>query len=93
MVEGLDWARASLRSPYGRIESDWRRDGDTLRWRIVVPPGATAVAHLPTKDESIVTESGNPLADVDEISTPRLVDGRVVVDVASGAYEFMIDKR
>ncbi|QDV79053.1 family 78 glycoside hydrolase catalytic domain [Botrimarina mediterranea] len=90
MVEGLDWARASFQSPYGRIESDWRRDGDTLRWRIVVPPGATALAHLPTADESAVTESGKPVAEVAEITDARLVDGRVVVDVASGSYEFAV---
>jgi alpha-L-rhamnosidase len=92
MVEGLDWARASLRSPYGQIKSDWRWDGDTLRWRIVVPPGATAVAHLPTDDESTITESDKPLADAAEITNPRLIDGRMVVDVASGAYEFVVDK-
>jgi alpha-L-rhamnosidase len=91
MVEGLDWAQATLRSPYGQIKSDWRREDGKLRWRVVVPPGATAVAHLPTDDESTVTESGKPLADVAEITNPRLIDGRVVVDVASGAYEFVID--
>lgn len=93
MVEGLDWARANLRSPYGRIESDWRRDGDTLRWRIVVPPGATAVAHLPTNEAASVTESGKQLADVGEVGNPRHVDDRVVVDVSSGAYEFVISVR
>jgi alpha-L-rhamnosidase len=90
IVEGLADARASLRSPYGRIESGWQRDAGGVRWRIVVPPGATAVAHLPTADAAVVTESGKSLADADGVSNPRVDDGRVVVDVASGAYEFLM---
>ncbi len=93
MVEGLDSARASLRSPYGRIESEWRRDAGKLRWRIVVPPGATAVAHLPTADAATVTESDKPLANAVGVSKPRTVDGRVVVDVASGTYAFVLNER
>lgn len=44
---GLSWAEATHDSPYGRIEVAWHRDGDLVRLRVVVPPGATADVLLP----------------------------------------------
>ncbi|TWT97710.1 Bacterial alpha-L-rhamnosidase [Botrimarina colliarenosi] len=90
MVEGLDGARASYRSPYGQIKSEWRRDNGAIAWRIVVPPGTTADVHLPTADASAVTEGGAPLGKADGIGAARILGGRVGVEVASGAYEFRI---
>ena len=44
---GLTWAEAAHDSPYGRIESAWRIDGDTMTLRAVVPAGTTAEVVLP----------------------------------------------
>jgi alpha-L-rhamnosidase len=44
---GLTWAEAAHESPYGRIESAWQVDGDTLELRVVVPAGTEASVVLP----------------------------------------------
>ncbi|MCA0295058.1 MAG: glycoside hydrolase family 78 protein [Actinobacteria bacterium] len=44
---GLDWARASLESPHGRIESGWRRDGESLVVEVTVPDGVPATLQFP----------------------------------------------
>jgi alpha-L-rhamnosidase len=44
---GITWAEAAHESPYGRIESAWRLDGDQLRLRVVVPAGTQATVVLP----------------------------------------------
>jgi alpha-L-rhamnosidase len=44
---GITWAEAQHDSPYGRIESAWRIDGDTFALDVTVPPGATAEIVLP----------------------------------------------
>ena len=44
---GLTWAEAVHDSPYGRIESAWRRDGMTLRLTVTAPPGTVAEVVLP----------------------------------------------
>ena len=36
---GVTWAEAVHDSPYGRIESSWRIDGDSFRLIVGVPPG------------------------------------------------------
>jgi alpha-L-rhamnosidase len=44
---GLTSASAAHESPYGRIESAWRLDGDAFELRVVVPPGTEAHVVLP----------------------------------------------
>jgi alpha-L-rhamnosidase len=44
---GLTWAEAAHESPYGRIESAWRLDGDRFELRVVVPAGTRAEIVLP----------------------------------------------
>jgi alpha-L-rhamnosidase len=44
---GLTWAEAVHDSPYGRIESSWRLDGDRFELTVTVPPGSEAEVRLP----------------------------------------------
>jgi len=46
-VPGLDFVEATYDSPYGRIESHWRRTDDGIRWEVTVPVNATAEVVLP----------------------------------------------
>ena len=47
-IDGLDYVNCSYNSVYGRIESNWRREGDRFEWDIVIPPNTTATVMLPT---------------------------------------------
>jgi alpha-L-rhamnosidase len=49
---GLTSAEAAHESPYGRIESAWRLDGDTFSLRVVVPAGTEAEVVLPSATTS-----------------------------------------
>jgi alpha-L-rhamnosidase len=44
---GITWADGAHESPYGRLESSWRLDGDAFRLRVVVPSGTEADVVLP----------------------------------------------
>jgi alpha-L-rhamnosidase len=44
---GLTKARAALKTLYGDLISDWKLDGGTFDWTVVVPPNTTATAYLP----------------------------------------------
>ena len=50
---GLTWAEAELDSPYGRIRSAWRIEGESFDLEVDVPPGTEATVVLP--DGSSVT--------------------------------------
>lgn len=56
----LTWAEATHDSPYGRIESSWRIDGNDFTLTVTVPPGTTAEVVLPdgtTRDQAPGTTS------------------------------------
>jgi alpha-L-rhamnosidase len=75
--EGLTWARASLDSVYGKIESYWRNENGKFVWEVTVPPNTTAVLGVP---------GSNAKLDGKAVDGP-LEDGRVIVSVPAGRYQ------
>ena len=47
VVGGLTWVEAHFDSPYGRIVSHWKREGDTLTVEVMIPGNTTAQVWLP----------------------------------------------
>ncbi len=46
------------KSPYGRIESSWRREGGAVTWRVTVPWNSTATVRLPQYRPAAITLNG-----------------------------------
>lgn len=55
---GLTYAKASLDSIRGRIESSWRIEDGVWSWEVLVPPNSTATAYLPNGSSPIALGSG-----------------------------------
>ena len=49
-IEGLDFVNCAYNSVSGRIESNWKREGNRFEWDIVIPANTTAEICLPTAD-------------------------------------------
>ena len=49
LLGDLTWVKAHFDSPYGRIVSNWKRDGDKLTMNVTVPPNTTATIYVPAK--------------------------------------------
>ncbi len=47
-IEGLDFVNCAYNSVSGRIESNWKREGNHFEWDIVIPANTTAEVCLPT---------------------------------------------
>ncbi|MDR1879587.1 MAG: glycoside hydrolase family 78 protein [Tannerellaceae bacterium] len=91
IVDEVDFAEASVLSPYGLIESRWERKEDRLTLTVTVPPGLLAEIYIPASDPDRITESGKPLDKAAGI-TPSLIDGGyTAVEVESGRYYFECD--
>jgi alpha-L-rhamnosidase len=87
-VGNVTWARASFNSVRGKIVSDWKRAGETFTLRISVPPGATAVVRLPSRNPATVTESGVKLNQARGVTFLRQLGNRTIIQATSGQYEF-----
>lgn len=87
-VSALEWVECHHDSPYGRITSNWKREGGRLTMEVVIPPNTTATVFVPAKDASDVTESGKPIAQVEGVKFLGMRGGNAVYAVDSGLYRF-----
>ncbi len=88
-VGDLQFVKASHRSPYGLIASEWQRAGGAFRWNVTVPPNTTATLWVPAKDAASVTESGRPAERARGLSFVRMDNGCAVFSAGSGRYAFV----
>lgn len=88
MVGDLTWVKSHHDSPYGRIVSNWKREGDKVSMDVTIPPNTTATVYVPTKDAAAVTESGKPASKADGVTFLRMENNAAVYAVGSGTYRF-----
>ncbi len=86
-VEDLTFVRASHKSLYGIIVSNWKRDGSRFVLEVTVPPNTTATIHVPV-NKGAVTESGQPAKGAKGITFVRNENGSAIYNVGSGSYFF-----
>ncbi|GGH60453.1 alpha-L-rhamnosidase [Filimonas zeae] len=87
-ITGLPFARGTYQSPYGLIESDWKRENGKFSWQITIPANTSAEIYIPALEEQYVTEGGKPAAKVAGIQFLRKEGRTLVHRVASGKYSF-----
>lgn len=46
-MERMDWAKASIESPYGAIVSSWKHNQEELEWNIEIPANSSGLVALP----------------------------------------------
>ena len=82
-IENLEHVDASHLTPYGKVESKWRRTLMHLDWNVTVPCNTTALVVLPTADKRAVTDK--------DVRFVRREGRSTVWRVPSGTYRFSVD--
>ncbi len=77
-VTGLSYFNASHNGPYGKIISNWRRNGKQVVYEVTVPANSTATVYLP-KEVSSITLNGRKLAPAKQIH-----------QIGAGKYSFVM---
>jgi alpha-L-rhamnosidase len=88
IVKSVDWVKCSYLSPYGKIVSNWKCEGQKLSMDVTIPANTTATVYVPAKDAASVTESGKPAEKVKGVKFLRMENNAAVYEVASGTYQF-----
>ncbi|MDR2384321.1 MAG: glycoside hydrolase family 78 protein [Tannerella sp.] len=78
--EKLNFVNASYDSPYGKIASHWKREGNSLAWEITIPANTTATVVLSTKFGI------KPEQNSEGIHSVKEADGKVFIELGSGKY-------
>jgi alpha-L-rhamnosidase len=88
ICDGLSWANTSYDSIHGKIATAWKRKGNRLTLKVVVPVNTTATVCVPARALAGVTESGKPTDQAQDVKFLRQDSGKVVFEVDSGTYKF-----
>ena len=89
---GLSYAKISLESMYGTIQSGWEIKGDSIKLTVEIPPNTTATLKLPVEESSKITESDASLDKTNGILSVKQQQQKVIVRIGSGRYEFKYPK-
>jgi len=99
-LEALSYVNGSHDSVYGTIQSNWKREGDTITMTVRIPANSTATVYLPAATKpgedgpaasaSDVAVNGKAVQDAEHVTLLRTEEGRAVVNVAAGRYEFRV---
>ena len=81
---GLTFVNASYESNYGLIKSDWKKNKNTLEWKITIPANSSAVVYLPTSNGSSVTVNKQKLSQFS--SSYKTENNSIVLTLESGNY-------
>ena len=88
LVGDLTHVNGARETLYGRIESNWKREGDQATYTVTIPPNTTATVMLSADDPAMVMLEGKPLAENPLASEVREEGRRVACVLGSGTYEF-----
>jgi len=97
--DGLDRARASVRTVRGMVTSSWRRTDGGLVLEVGIPPNATASVEVPTPGlkDALIMESGNDVwaagafvSGTSGITAGKMSENGVTFAIGSGTYRFEV---
>lgn len=88
MVGDLTWAKASYQSSYGEIRSEWEKSATSVKMNVTIPANTTALIYIPFNPGSVIKESGKDISGLKDIQIIEEENGRKVVRIGSGEYEF-----
>ncbi|MGK6350907.1 family 78 glycoside hydrolase catalytic domain [Parapedobacter sp. DT-150] len=86
-VGDITSAKASYRSPYGVILSEWKKNTRRFELHVEIPPNTDAVIYLPAGAESIISENGKRVHP-DRMAT--VGNGKRTVSVGSGTFRYVV---
>jgi alpha-L-rhamnosidase len=85
---GFTSVSAAHVTPYGRVASAWKLDGQAFELAVEVPANTTATVRLPGARLADVREGGQAVAAAAGLSGARQDGADVVVEAGAGAYRF-----
>ena len=92
IVGDINEVSVSYESPYGKIISHWKNEGNLFKHFISVPANSSACVYLPGEEVSKISESGMSLECVSGLEIIGKEKDRIVVKIGSGNYQFDIVK-
>lgn len=88
MPADLQWAQASVQTLRGRIRSAWKKTKTHTMLDVCIPANSTATIYIASTEIETITESDQPLTEVDGVIQITADDRHTRVQIGSGNYHF-----
>ncbi|MCK5209796.1 MAG: chitobiase/beta-hexosaminidase C-terminal domain-containing protein, partial [Cyclobacteriaceae bacterium] len=87
-VFGLNHAKSTYLSPYGRLVSDWHFEEDRFILDVAIPHNTSATIFIPTKNAELIKESRKRISKNPNVELLCHEGQMAVFEVGSGNYSF-----
>jgi alpha-L-rhamnosidase len=91
VVGDINSVRATYRSPYGVIVSDWKKEAGRFTLNIEIPANSSAIVYLPATTPGTIKESNKTIVNRNDIRAGAVENGKMKLVVGSGKYEFVVE--
>jgi alpha-L-rhamnosidase len=88
----LGEAKATFDSSYGPITSNWKVDGKTVKWDVVIPPNTTGLVYLPGGEASKIMEGGKDIRQSPGVSLVLKDSHNSIFQAGAGSYTFTVEE-
>ncbi|KYP15441.1 glycoside hydrolase family 78 protein [Flavihumibacter sp. CACIAM 22H1] len=85
---GLTYAKASLLTAYGRLESGWKKEGDGMVLELTIPANTSATVYFKTSNAENIRENGQPVLGKNGFEPGKPDQGYIPLRIGSGKYRF-----
>jgi len=85
----LTSAKASTRTPYGEVKSDWTLKEGIFTWHVTVPPNTKAQVLIPAKSLENISGNDSRVMKLEGVKNRKKTNGRIHLEVGSGDYTFV----
>jgi alpha-L-rhamnosidase len=89
---GLSSAAAGLETGYGLLSCKWRLEDNALLLDLTVPANTRSTVYVPAPEGGRITEDGQNLSSVKDITVSGVERGYLIVDLGSGTYHFKVEE-
>jgi alpha-L-rhamnosidase len=88
----LGETKATYDSSYGPITSNWKADGSTIKWDVVIPANTTALLSFPSDVTTQIQEGGKDVRQSAGVSLLLKDDHHAVYEAGAGSYSFTVQR-
>jgi alpha-L-rhamnosidase len=88
----LGEARATYDSPYGPITSNWKVDGHSIQWDVVIPPNTSGLIYLPGGAGTRIREGGKDIRQSAGVSFVLRDSHDAIYEAGAGSYTFTVEE-
>lgn len=88
----LGEAKATYDSVYGPITSNWKVDGKSIKWDVVIPANATGLLYLPGGEATKILEGGKDIRQSAGVSLVLRDSHNAIYQAGAGSYTFTVEE-